>query len=70
MTQPPTRAELTTLEKLLVYGLGGSQVLAALLQVLRYAAESNAGWTMAWAAVSLAGIGLVIWARRLMKEAA
>jgi hypothetical protein len=60
---------MTTLEKFLVYGLGGSQVLVALLQMLRYAAEGNAGWMTAWVAVSVAGIGLVIWARRLLKEA-
>ena len=60
---------MTTFEKFLVYGLGGSQVLAALLQVLRYAAEGSAGWLTAWAAISMIGIAVVIWARRLMKEA-
>jgi hypothetical protein len=59
---------MTTLEKLLVYGLGGSQVLVALLQALRYA-EGSAGWLTAWMAVFLVGIALVIWARRLLKEA-
>jgi hypothetical protein len=60
---------VTTLEKFLVYGLGGSQVLGALLEVLRYAAEGSAGWMTAWAAVSVFGIAVVIWARRLFKEA-
>lgn len=60
---------MTTLEKFLVYGLGGSQVLVALLQTLRYAAEGNAGWMTAWAAISVVGIALVLWARLLLKEA-
>ncbi len=41
---------MTALEKFLVYGLGGSQVLVALLQTLRYAAEGSAGWMTARAA--------------------
>lgn len=60
---------MTTLEKFLVYGLGGSQVLCAFLQTLRYAAEGSAGWMTAWAATSIFGIALVVWARRLLKEA-
>jgi hypothetical protein len=60
---------MTTLEKFLVYGLGGSQVLAALLETLRYAAAGSPGWMTAWAMVSAFGLALVIWARWLFKEA-